>query len=217
MNTENTMSGEKMMNEEQTFIGMDAETICDTCYGKKLDCKKSIIEYIEKVKILSKDEINSEQIEESYAFIEKSIEDMKAVIKPNTILQLKKELDAKLWKFAPKKSNVPDNYFLKFFTQAYPKNKRYKDYTWVLMDFSKISDDQILHTLKYISSWCLKNKLQSYEKKDIVEMMNKLVVKGNLKYINQVRSLEGLMRALRAKVFEDNGTFYVELKKNKTK
>jgi hypothetical protein len=214
---EKIMAEEIIVSGEKSFNGMNAEDICSTSYGKKLDCKKNVLEYIERVRLLSKEKVSIDQLQGSYCFIEKSINEMKDSIKPNTVLQLKKELDAKLGKFAPKKSSVPDNHFLKFFMEAYPKNKRYKDYTWVIMDLNKISDDQILHTLKYINAWCFKNKLSSGEKKDISQIIQKLVTKGNLKYINQVRSLEGLMRGLHAKIIENNGVFNVELNKKKTK
>ena len=218
LNQGETANKEQNINTEMTeFQGMNAQGIWEIAYGKTLDCKKNIIEYIEKTKVLSKETLNANQVMEIYSFIEKSIDDMKAVIKPNTVLQLKKELDAKLGKFAPKKTHVPENHFLKFFTEAYPKNKRYKEYTWVLMDFSKISEEQILHTLKYINTWCFKNKLRSAEKKDIIEMIKKLASKGNLKYINQVRSLEGVGKALKIKIVDLNGKFIVEEHKKKIK
>ncbi|WP_070000654.1 hypothetical protein [Cellulosilyticum sp. I15G10I2] len=194
---------------KQDFEGMAAKEIWEKSYNQMLDSKKHILEYIDCIKLLSKEKINNEQTQAVYIFIEEHIDAMKASIKPNTILQLKKELNAKLGQFAPKRNKQPDNHFLKFFIEAYPKNKRYKEYTWVLMDLSRINDDQILHTLKYINAWCLKNKLNSAEKKDIIVLVRKLISKGNLKYINQVKSLEGLTKGLKIKIIDVNGKFEV--------
>ncbi len=180
-------------------------------YQEVLSSKKHIVEYIDHIKQLSKEKISEKQAKEAYLFIEEQIEKMKATIKPNTILQLKKELNTKLGKFAPKKQNQQGNHFLRFFTEAYPKNKRYKEFTWVLMDLSRISDEQILHTLKYINAWCLKNKLNASEKRDIIEQTEKLVAKGNLKYINQVKSLEGLNKGLGIKIIDAGGQFNVSV------
>ncbi len=196
-------------DEMINFEGMDAKGIWEASYHKELNSKKHILEYIDITKMLSKEKINSEQIQSVYAFIEEHIEVMKDAIKPNTILYLKKELNAKLGKFAPNKHKEQENHFLKFFMEAYPKNKRYKEYTWVLMNSSKINDDQILQTLKYINAWCFKNKLSSTEKQDIIEFVKKLVSKGNLKYINQVRSLEGLTKGVGIKIIDIKGKFEV--------
>lgn len=199
------------------FMDKSAETIWQEAYGKPLDCKKHILEYIDVIKLLSKEQLTGEQLEEVCTHIENSISQMSDLIKANTILQLKKALMAKLGKFRSKNEKAPRNHFLKFFTEAYPKNKRYKEYTWVLMDLNKINDDQILHTLKYINAWCLKDKLSAGEKKDILPMIEKLIQRGNLKYINQVKSLEGVNKAFHMRIVEHGGKFEIQSNVKKRK
>ncbi|MDF2878316.1 MAG: hypothetical protein K0S30_1412 [Clostridia bacterium] len=199
------------------FTDKTAEAIWQEAYGKPLNCKKHILEYIDVIKLLSKEQLTGEQLETVFTHIESSISQMSDLIKANTILQLKKELMAKLGKFRSKNEKVFQNHFLKFFTEAYPKNKRYKEYTWVLMDLSKINDDQILHTLKYINAWCLKDKLSPDEKKDILPMIEKLIQKGHLKYINQVKSLEGINKAFHMRIVEHEGRFTIKFNVQKRK
>lgn len=178
-------------------------------YAKPLDCKKNILEYIDIIEQYSKNQLNKEEIEENYALIEDSIIAMSERIKPNTILQLRKALDGKLGQFKTHKIDEEQDCFLKFFQQAYPKNKRYKDYTWVLMDINRISDEQLLHTLKYINAWCFKNKLTEKEKKAIIDKVGRLVERTSLKYINQLKSLEGLNKGLGIKIIENNNRFEI--------
>lgn len=211
------IKSEKEDLEGTSLEGMKAREVWQACYNQELKSKKCILEYMERVKMLAKDKISPGQAQEAYLFIESHIEDIKSSVKPNTVLQLKKELQGKLGKFAPTNQKESENRFLKFFKEAYPKNKRYKEYTWVLMDLSKINDEQILHTLKYINGWCFKHKLNREEKKDIIPFVQKLVSKGQLKYINQIRSLEGLNKGLGIKVIQLEDRFDVKVYQKSSK
>ncbi|MGL4773020.1 MAG: hypothetical protein ACRC2K_05575, partial [Clostridium sp.] len=84
-----------------------------------------------------------------------------------------------------------------FFKEAYPPNNRKKDFTYVLMDFNRITEEQIWNTLIHINSITLKDRrLSSEEKKDIIEMVEKLLASKNIKMVNQVKSLTKLHKAL---------------------
>ncbi|MGL5244775.1 MAG: hypothetical protein ACRC7R_06310 [Sarcina sp.] len=177
---------------------LDAENIWKELYGKELVSKKTILEYIDIIKDLKQDEITKEQIEETYKFIYKSIEGMISIVKTNTIMYLKNQLKSKLGKYVTNKDPKETNYFLDFFKEAYPPNKRKKDYTYVLMDINRITKEQIWNTLTYINAWCLnKNNILSLEqKKDIIKMINVLLKSKDIKYINQIKSLEKLQKVL---------------------
>ena len=153
--------------------GLDAKEIWEVLYGKELNSKKNILEYIEITKVLKKDDILNEKIQDTYTFIYDAIEKMSSIIKVNTKMYLKNQLKAQLGKYVTERDPKPINHFLEFFKEAYPENNRRKDFTWVLMDIKKITDDQIWTTIAYISSWCLKdnNQLDENQKKDIIKMI----------------------------------------------
>lgn len=171
---------------------LNAKQIWQQVYNKELDCKKHILEYIGEVQKISKETYTEEIWQEIYDDIYDSIDKLSASIKPNTVVQLQKELKAVFRKrieiIVPKEVNE----FVEFFKEAYPPGKRRKDFTWVIAEPSKISEEQILHTLKYISNWCNENRLNEHQKKDTLEMLKKLNSKGSTKFINQVKSLVGL-------------------------
>ena len=180
-------------------------------YNKELNCKKNVLEYIELVKILKQEPVNKEQIQDTYTFIYNSIDEMANNIKPNTIMHLKNQLKNQLGKYVSNKDPKPINHFIEFFKKAYPEKMRKKDFTWVLMDINKTTDEQIWNTLAYINTVCIKERvrLTSDQKKDIIEMIEKLVNRKNIKYINQVKSLEKLLKSLNIKVVNSNEKFKV--------
>lgn len=201
-----------MNTENINFEGLDAKSIWAKLYEKDLNSKKNILEYIEITKVLKNNNVTSEQLQETYIFIYNSIEDMASNIKANTILHLKNQLKAQLGKYVKEKDPRPINYFIEFFKEAYPSDNRRKDFTWVLMDINKITEEQIWNTLTYINAWCLKNnnRLNENQKEDILEQVKVLISKNNLKYINRVKSLEGLIHALNIKIIPAKNGFKVK-------
>lgn len=194
----NNLEENKIIN----FEGLSAHEIWETLYNKELNCKKNILEYIEITKILKSDDVKSSQIQDTYTLIYKSIDKMNDTIKPNTIMHLKNQLKAQLGKHVEDKDPKEINHFIEFFKEAYPKRERRKGYTWVLMDPRKITDEQIWTTLAYINSWCMQdcNRLHRSQIGDIVEMVELLVSKNNLKYTNQIKSMSKLLNILKIKI-----------------
>ncbi len=192
--------------------GITAVEIWEKLYNKELDCKKNILEYIDITKVLIKENVKSEQIKETYNYIYEHIEALKGSVKPNTMMYLKNSLKSQLGKYVKEKDPKPENHFIQFFTEAYPANSRRKDFTWVLMDINNISEQQIWTTLTYINRECLNNnlRLNSDEKKDIVEMIKKLVGKNNIKYINDLKTLKQLMGILDISILKDGKVFKVK-------
>ncbi|MFA6941859.1 MAG: hypothetical protein WCQ54_12920 [Clostridiaceae bacterium] len=178
--------------------GLTASEIWEKLYNKELNCKKNILEYIDIVRILKKENVSEAQIEDTYNYIYQSIEKLKDLIKPNTMMYLKNSLRSQLGKYVKEKDPKPVNYFIEFFKEAYPVNARRKDFTWVLMDIDSISEEQIWTTLTYINRECINNNLilNSNEKKDIVKVIEKLISRNNIKYINDLRALSQLTDAL---------------------
>ncbi len=195
------MDKEESVNNS-SFEGLTAAEICKELYGRELDCKKHILEYIELTKVLKKDNISSGQIKDTYNYIYDSIEGLKASIKPNTMMYLKNCLKAQLGKYVKEKDPKPVNHFIEFFKKAYPEKSRRKDFTWVLMDIDSITEEQIWTTLTYINRECLNNelRLKPEQKKDIVKIVEKLVSKNNIKYINSLRSLKPLTDILKISI-----------------
>jgi hypothetical protein len=192
--------------------GLDAKETWKALYGKELNTKKNILEYIELTKVLKQDDISNEKIQDTYTFIYNAIEEMSSIIKVNTKMYLKNQLKAQLGKYVAEKDPKPINHFLEFFKEAYPANNRRKDFTWVLMDISKITDEQIWTTIAYINGWCLRddNKLDESQKKDIIKMVELLVGRNNIKYINNIRSLEKLLSTLSIKIIAVRDRFKVK-------
>ncbi len=176
------------------FEGLTASEVWIKLYNKELNSKKNILEYIEIVRQQKKESLSQEQLRDTYNYIYDQIEGMKDTIKPNTMLFLKNNLKAQLGKFVKVKDPKPLNHFMEFFKEAYPENYRKNDYTWVLMDIKKITEDQIWTTLTYINRETLSNQLvlSADQKKDIIEVIELGVAKKNLKFINNVRSLKTL-------------------------
>jgi hypothetical protein len=191
---------------------INAKELWSKLYGKELNTKNNILEYISLTKVLKEENVPSQLIQDTYTLIYNSIEQMSDVIKVNTKMHLRNQLKAQLGKYVAEKDPRPVNHFIEFFKEAYPENNRRKDFTWVLMDANKISEEQIWTTLTYINAWCLKedNRLSEEQKKDTVKMIEKLVSKNNIRYINNVRSLEKLLVNLNIKIVNVNNKFRVK-------
>lgn len=200
------------MEEKIILEGLNGEEIWEKLYNKELNCKKNILEYIDITKVLIKEKADIYQIESTYNFIYNSIDKMSDQIKPNTIMYLQNQLKAQLGKYVSIKDPKIESTFIQFFKEAYPEGNRRKDFTWVLMDINRIADEQIWNTLIYINRECLKNdlRLSSEEKEDIIKMIEKLVKKNNIKYINQVKSLNRLLNVLKIKIVDSKDKFKVK-------
>lgn len=169
------------------------------------------MEYIEITKVLKNENISEEKLGETYNYIYEKIEGVKESIKPNTVMHLRNSLKAQLGKYVKEKDPKAENSFIKFFKKAYPPNNRRKDFTWVLMDINNISEEQIWTTLTYINRECLNKKLRLNleEKKDIVQIIKKLVSKNNIKYINDIRALKQLTDILNISIVTSGKAFKV--------
>lgn len=203
---------DKQLENTIDINNLSAEELLDKLYGKKLNSKKTILEYIELTKILKGENVTPNKIQETYNFIYNSIEAIGSTIKPNTMMHLKNQLKGQLGKLVNDKDPKKESNFIKFFKEAYPNGERRKSFTWVLMDINNIKEEQIWTTLTYINREVLKNnlKLSNEEKKDIIEMIEKLVSKNHIKYINQVKSMEKLLNVLKIKVVNKKDIFKVE-------
>lgn len=199
------------IESKEKLNGLSAKDTWGLLYNKELNCKKNVLEYIEFMKILKQEPIDKDQIQENYTFIYNSIDEMAGNIKPNTIMYLKNQLKSQLGKYVSNKDPKPVNHFIEFFKKAYPEKMRRKDFTWVLMDINKITDEQIWNTLTYINTSCIKDRIRltTKEKEHIIDMVKLLVNRGNIKYVNQVKSLEKLLRILYIKVVNSKDKFKV--------
>lgn len=199
------------IKSKEKLNGLSAKETLGLLYNKELNCKKNVLEYIEFMKILKQEPIDKEQIQENYTFIYNSIDEMANNIKPNTIMYLKNQLKSQLGKYVSNKDPKPVNHFIEFFKKAYPAKMRRKDFTWVLMDINKITDEQIWNTLTYINTFCIKerNELTTEQKNHIIDMVKLLVDRNNTKYVNQVKSLEKLLKKLNIKVVNSKDKFKV--------
>ena len=205
---------EKLELEKIEIEGLTAVEVWQELYNKELDCKKNILEYIDITKILKKQDINEDKITDTYNFIYDKIEKLKDVIKPNTMMNLKNNLRAQLGKYVKEKNPKPVNHFIEFFKQAYPENNRRKDFTWVLMDINTISEEQLWTTLTYINRESLNRnlRLNSIQKKDIVDVIKKYVGKNNVKFINDLRNLKHLTDLLNISIVSSGKIFKVKNK-----
>ena len=187
---------------------LSPQQLLQEVYGKELNTKKNILEYIDKVRELSKNDLEEKNTKDTYIFIEKSIQDMSVSVKPNTIVFLKNELKSKLGKYSGAAVGR-ENSFLTFFKQTYEDAKKTREYTFVMADITKIREQQIIDTLKTINAYCFKNKLTQSEKKDTMVMIERLVDGQNIRYINQLRSMEGLRKAFKIKVIEEDNRYKI--------
>lgn len=191
---------------------MTAEETWKDLYNKELNCKKNILEYIEITKVLKKENESIEVITETYNYIYNSIENLRENIKPNTMMYLKNKLKSELGKYVIVKDPKEENHFIKFFKEAYPENNRRKDFTWVLMNLDSITDEQIWVTLAYINRECINNKLvlTKVEKEDIIEVINKLIKRNNIKYINDLKTLKKLIESLGISIVKSGKVYKIK-------
>ena len=173
-----------------------------------LKTKKEILAYIDALKAQVKLGMAEETLQEQYAHIEGQIMAMGDSVKANTIVYLKNELKTKLGKYGT--ATVGENQFLKYFKETYANAVKTKAYTWVLTDVSRITDQQILDTLKTINTYSFKNKLTKEEKQDILPMVQRIVDTQNIRYINQVRSMEGIRKVFNSKIVEVKGRYVLQ-------
>lgn len=199
------------IKNENRFEGMNAEQIWGELYGKELNSKKTILEYIEMAGVLKKQNASESQLEQTYNFIYGKIDGMKEVIKPNTAMYLKNRLKGQLGKYVAEKDPMPRDEFIEFLKQAYPENARRKDFTWALMDVNSISEEQAWNTLTYINRECLNNNLSlsNPQKKAIIKVIENTAKKNNIRYINKVRSLKPLTDILNISIVKVGNNFRV--------
>jgi hypothetical protein len=205
------MDKDELLNNNQ-LVGLNAAEIWKTLYNKELSSKKNILEYIDITRVLKGGTVKEEQIKDTYNFIYDHIESLKDLVKPNTLMYLKNNLKSQLGKYVKEKDPKPVNHFIEFFKAAYPENNRRKDFTWVLMDINSISEEQAWTTLTYINKGCLskKLKLNSVPKKDIVKVIEKLVGKGNVKFINNIKSLKQFTDILGITIVNNDNKFKIK-------
>ncbi len=238
---------------------ISAEELLQRVYGKSLESKKTVLEYIEIVKVLRNPQINEDKVQETYNLIYDSIDKMNGKVKTNTVIYLMNALKSQLGKFVSDKVNedkVQETYnliydsidkmngkvktntviylmnalksqlgkfvsdkdpkkehgFIKYFKLAYPAKMRGKGFTRVLANINNITDEQIWNTITYINRGYIKREiyLTGEDKIAIKEMVEKLVEKSNIKYVNQVKSMEKLMSALDIKVINVDGKFKIK-------
>lgn len=200
------------MQENLSLENLNAEEIWEKLYNKELNCKKNILEYIDIAKILKKGEADPEKIQDTYNFIYDNIEKMSDKVKPNTIMYLQNELKNQFGKYVVEKEPKEEDAFIKFFKEAYPVKDRRKDFTWVMMNINNIVEEQIWTTLIHINREyiCQRVKLEAEEKEAIIKMIEKVIKKGNTKYINQIKSLDKVLNNLNIKIVNDKDKFKVK-------
>lgn len=204
---------EEELVEKNEFEELTAKETWEKLYGRELNCKKHILEYIDLSKILKKENLSPEKIEETYHFIYEHIEGLKDLIKPNTMMHLKNVLHEQLGRFV-KEEPKATNHFIEFFELAYPPKKRRKDFTRVLMDLDTISADQVWTTLTYINKEYMNRsiKLNAKQKKDIAEVIKMSVDKNNVKFTEKLMSLRRLTDYLKIRIEKDGRSFKVKSK-----
>ena len=190
------------------FQGLTAKEIHEALGNVSLTTKKNILEYIDQIKKLSKEALSEEQLEAIYLYIDGKIDDMGQIVKVNTLAYLKNELRNKLGKYAGS-NRTEDNAFLRFYKETYKHHVKTKEYTWAMIDLSKLQDVSVLETLKTINTYALRNKLTKEEKEDIYPMIRRMVDTQNLRLINQVRSMEGIRKAFKIKIVEKDHRFVI--------
>ena len=209
------MDKEVLENNNQ-FVGLTATEIWEKLYNKELNTKKQILEYIDITKILKKENVSEDQIQDTYTFIYDNIEGLKDSIKPNTMMYLKNSLKSQLGKYVKDKDPKPVNHFIEFFREAYPDDKRRRDFMRVLMDLDTISEEQLWTTLTHINRECLSNylELDTNQIKDIVEVIEKSIKKNNNnKFTTKLKSLKTLTDKLNIEIVNVGEIFKVRYKK----
>ena len=80
------------MIEKNNFNEIEGKEILNKLFNKELNSKKNILEAIEIIRPLAKEELKGEKLQEIYNIIYNSIEDMNTIVKANTIMYLKNQL-----------------------------------------------------------------------------------------------------------------------------
>lgn len=204
----------EVLEDSNQYENLTAAEIWEKAYRKEINSKKHILEYIDVIRVLKKEILSESQLKDTYNYIYEHIEGLKDSIKPNTMMFLKNALKAQLGKYVKEIDPKQLNHFMEFFKLAYPENYRRSDFTWVLMDVNKISEEQIWTTLVYINRECLTNnlRLNAQQKKDIVEIIEIGVNKKNIKFINKVRSLKSFMEVLNISIVSVDEVLKVKYK-----
>lgn len=208
------MDKEVLVNNNQ-LEGLTANEIWEKLYSKELNTKKHILEYIDITRVLKKEIVNEDQIKDTYNYIYDHIEELKDSVKPNTMMFLKNNLKSQLGKYVKDKDPKPVNHFIEFFKEAYPDDKRRKDFTRVIMDVDSVSDDQLWTTLTYINRELLNNDLDlnADQIEDIVEVIEKSIRKNNNnKFTTKLRSLKNLTDKLNISIVSVGEIFKVKHK-----
>lgn len=200
------------MNKELNIEKLSAEELWKQLYNKELNTKKAILEYIEITKLLKKENVSTERIQETYNFIYNSIDNLRETIKPNTIMYLQNQLKSQYGKLVKDINPKKENSFIKFFKEAYPERERRKDFTWVLMDINAITEEQIWTTLVYINKGLLKENitLTNDDTVEIIKLIKKIIKKNNIQYINKVKSLSTLLNNLKIKIVKTKKDFIIK-------
>ena len=81
------------MIEKNNFNEIEGKEILNKLFNKELNSKKNILEAIEIIRPLAKEELKGEKLQEIYNIIYNSIEDMNTIVKANTIMYLKNQLN----------------------------------------------------------------------------------------------------------------------------
>lgn len=194
---------------ENHYKGYSAEEIFAALEAKPLTTKKNILEYIERIRKLAKDGMQEAEVKKVYDWIETQIDAMGSEVKVNTLVYLKNELRNHLGKYMIS-SYGEENAFLGFYKKTFANEVKTKEYTYALVDPSRISDISILETLKTINTYGLKNKLTPKEKEDIMPMIKRIVSTQKVRLINQLRSMEGIRKNFNIRVVEVNKRFEIE-------
>ena len=194
---------------ENHYKGYSAEEIFAALEAKPLTTKKNILEYIERIRKLAKDGMQEAEVKKVYDWIETQIDAMGSEVKVNTLVYLKNELRNHLGKYMIS-SYGEENAFLGFYKKTFANEVKTKEYTYALVDPSRISDISILETLKTINTYGLKNKLTQKEKEDIMPMIKRIVSTQKVRLINQLRSMEGIRKNFNIRVVEVNKRFEIE-------
>ena len=84
------------MIEKNNFNEIEGKEILNKLFNKELNSKKNILEAIEIIRPLAKEELKGEKLQEIYNIIYNSIEDMNTIVKANTIMYLKNQLKSAL-------------------------------------------------------------------------------------------------------------------------
>ncbi len=74
------------MEELINIQGLNGEEVWRKLYNKELTTKKNVLEYIDKLRVVKKGDIDYDQMQSIYNFLYKKIEEMHINIKPNTIM-----------------------------------------------------------------------------------------------------------------------------------